>query len=154
MVAIAVIVIACPCALALATPVATLVGLSIASKRGILFKEAAQLETMAKADVLVLDKTGTITQGRPEVVKEDIYAPFHKSLLYSLLLNSKHPVAKGIVNYIDDTALEFLELQNFQNIPSQGMSAMYDGKMLAGGNAKLMQTIGIDVTSKSDNSEF
>ncbi len=154
MVAIAVIVIACPCALALATPVATLVGLSIASKRGILFKEAAQLETMAKADVLVLDKTGTITQGRPAVVKEEIVAPFHKSLLYSLLLNSKHPVAKGVVNYIDDASLESLELQNFQNIPSQGMSAMYDGKMLAGGNAKLMKTIGIDVTSKSENSEF
>ncbi|HFB53637.1 MAG TPA: cadmium-translocating P-type ATPase [Sulfurimonas autotrophica] len=154
MVAIAVIVIACPCALALATPVATLVGLSIASKRGILFKEAAQLETMAKADVLVLDKTGTITQGRPAVVREEIVAPFHKSLLYSLLLNSKHPVAKGVVNYIDDASLESLELQNFQNIPSQGMSAMYDGKMLAGGNAKLMKTIGIDVTSKSDNSEF
>ncbi len=154
MVAIAVIVIACPCALALATPVATLVGLSIASKRGILFKEAAQLETMAKADVLVLDKTGTITQGRPAVVREEIVAPFHKSLLYSLLLNSKHPVAKGVVNYIDDASLESLELQNFQNIPSQGMSAMYDGKMLAGGNAKLMKTIGINVTSKSDNSEF
>jgi len=154
MIAISVIVIACPCALALATPVATLVGLSIASKRGILFKEAAQLETMAKADVLVLDKTGTITQGRPEVVKEEIVAPFHKSLLFSLLLNSKHPVAKGVVNYIDDGSLEFLELQSFQNIPSQGMSAMYDGKMLAGGNAKLMQSIGIDVTSRSENSEF
>jgi len=154
MIAIAVIVIACPCALALATPVATLVGLSMASKRGILFKEAAQLETVAKADVLALDKTGTITQGRPEVVKEEIYADFNRSLLYSLLLNSKHPVARGVVNFIDDGSLACLELQSFQNIPAQGMSAMYDDKLLVGGNAKLMQSIGIDVTSSSEHSEF
>ncbi len=154
MISIAVIVIACPCALALATPVATLVGLSIASKRGILFKEAAQLETMAHANILLLDKTGTITKGRPEVVKENIILPFRQSLLYSLLLNSKHPIAKGIANYIFSEDLEPLELQSFKNIPSQGISAMFDGKMLAGGNAKLMQTIGISVQSQSDNSEF
>jgi len=154
MIAISVIVIACPCALALATPVATLVGLSIASKRGILFKEAVQLETMANADTLVLDKTGTITQGKPAVVKAEIVKDFDKSLLNSLLLNSKHPIAKGVMNYIYSDDLKCFELDSLSNIPSQGMTAMYDGKMLAGGNAKLMRTIGIDVESSSESSEF
>ena len=154
MVAISVIVIACPCALALATPVATLVGLSIASKRGILFKEAAQLETMAKADVLALDKTGTITQGRPEVVKEERFVDFDDSMLYSLLQNSKHPIAKAVATHIYKDELLCYDLESFNNIASQGMSAMYKGKMLAGGNAKLMQKIGVDVTSSSEHSEF
>jgi len=154
MIAISVIVIACPCALALATPVATLVGLSIASKKGILFKEAAQLETMANANVLTLDKTGTITQGRPKVIREEVMEEFDNSLLYSLLLNSKHPIAKAVANYIYDENLQCLELQGLKNIASQGITAMYNGKMLAGGNAKLMKTIGIDVASNSENSEF
>jgi len=154
MIAISVIVIACPCALALATPVATLVGLSIASKRGILFKEAAQLETMAKADVLVVDKTGTITQGRPEVVHTEIIKEFDRSLLYSLLLNSKHPIAKAVANAIYDETLDCYALESLKNIPSQGITAMINGKMVAGGNAKLMKTVGLDVQSSSENSEF
>jgi len=155
MISISVIVIACPCALALATPVATLVGLSIASKRGILFKEAVQLETMANIDILVLDKTGTITKGKPSVVKEKIWSAFDKSLLYSLLLNSKHPIARGVQNYIFDDALQCFELESLKNVPAQGITAMYNGKMVAGGNAKLMQTIGIEnIQSSSENSEF
>jgi Cu+-exporting ATPase len=154
MVGISVIVIACPCALALATPVATLVGLSIASKKGILFKEAAQLETMSHANVLLVDKTGTITQGKPQVVVEKLYQEFDKSLLYSLLLNSKHPIAKAIATYIYDTSLTCKELNTYNNISSQGITAMYDGKMLAGGNVKLMQTIGLHVEDESEDSEF
>ena len=154
MIAISVIVIACPCALALATPVATLVGLSIASKRQILFKEAAQLETMAKIDTLLLDKTGTITQGKPQVVKEHIYEPFDINLLRSLLGYSKHPIARGVAEKIYDEDATALELQSFQNIPAQGLTAMYDGKMVAGGNAKLMRSIGIEVENSGENSNF
>lgn len=154
MIAISVIIIACPCALALATPVATLVGLSIASKRSILFKEAAQLETMAHANVLALDKTGTITQGQPEVVNQNKYKDFDYSLLYSLLLHSKHPISRAVAKYIYSDALVCLEIDAVKNIASQGITAMYKGKMLAGGNAKLMQTIGVDVHSSSEYSEF
>ncbi len=154
MISISVIVIACPCALALATPVATLVGLSIASKKGILFKEAAQLETMAKADVLVLDKTGTITQGRPKVVNVKEQAAFEAPLLYSLLLNSKHPIAQAVAKHLYYDGIASYALESLKNIPSQGITAMYNGKMIAGGNAKMMQTIGLDVQSHSDNSEF
>jgi Cu+-exporting ATPase len=154
MIAISVIVIACPCALALATPVATLVGLSIASKRGILFKEAAQLETLANADVLLLDKTGTITQGRPEVIKEQIVQEFEKSLLYSLVIHSKHPIAKAVASHLYKQDMKLIELESVKNITSEGITAMYKGKLLAGGNAKLMRAVGIDVSAQSQNSEF
>lgn len=154
MIAIAVIVIACPCALALATPVATLVGLSIASKKGILFKEAAQLETMAQIDTLVLDKTGTITEGKPAVVNKTIFEAFDPSLLYSLVLNSKHPIAKAIADNIYEDGVTCNDLQSVQNVTAQGITAMYKGKMVAGGSAKLMQNIGIDVQSSSKYSEF
>lgn len=99
-VAISVIVIACPCALSLATPVATLVGLGIGAKRGILFKEAGFLETMAKCDTLVLDKTGTLTNGRPEVVEVSYFKPFDTSLLFALASASTHPISKGVAAFI------------------------------------------------------
>ncbi len=165
MVGISVIIIACPCALALATPVATLVGLGLASRRGILFKQAAQLETMAKATTLVVDKTGTITQGKPRVVQEHIYNDFDRSLLYSLVQNSKHPVAKGVGEFVLEEGINNFELQNVKQIPAQGMSAFYKGKKILGGNLKLMQNEGIETQNRlhpkgtshvnnSENSEF
>lgn len=154
MVAISVIIIACPCALALATPVATLVGLGIASKRGILFKQAAHLETMAKATTLVLDKTGTITHGKPSVVNAEILEDFDHALLYSLTQSSKHPISRGVAEYIYSEGVAYLELQNIKHIPAQGMSAEYQGVKILGGNAKLMQTEGLHVNEKSSYSEF
>ena len=163
MVAISVIIIACPCALALATPVATLVGLGIASRRGILFKQALQLETMAQANVLVLDKTGTITQGKPKVVQTHIYDDFDHSLLYSLVQNSKHPVAKGIAEFLYTEDISYFELQNVKQIPALGLSGEYLGKKMFGGNLKLMESEGLIVPNSTDanntlhvssNSEF
>lgn len=154
MVAISVIIIACPCALALATPVATLVGLGIASKRGILFKQAAHLETMAKATTLVLDKTGTITHGKPSVVRADILESFDHSLLYSLTQSSKHPISRGVAEYIYSENVTYLELENIRHIPARGMSAQYQGIKILGGNAKLMQSEGLHVKEKSSYSEF
>ena len=154
MVAISVIIIACPCALALATPVATLVGLGIASRKGILFKQAAQLETMAKTTILVLDKTGTITQGKPKVVAHKIYEEFNADLLYSLVQNSKHPVAKGVCEFIQTDKMQNIALEDVKQIPSLGISAMYEGKILLGGNAKLMQQNGLHVSIQREYSEF
>ncbi|WP_345992924.1 heavy metal translocating P-type ATPase [Sulfurimonas sp. HSL-1716] len=157
MVGISVIVIACPCALALATPVATLVGLGIASKRGILFKQAAQLETMAKANTLVLDKTGTITQGKPKVVKEHIYGEFDKSFLYSLVQSSKHPIARGVGEFIYEKDLEHFELNAVKQIPALGISAEYKGEKLIGGNIKLMQNEGLlshDISYGGEKGEY
>lgn len=156
MVAISVIVIACPCALALATPVATLVGLSLGATRGILFKEAAQLETMAKVNTLLLDKTGTITVGSPEVVKENIIKEFDKSLLLSLVKASKHPVSKGIHNYIYEQDEEISEMvfEELKQIPACGIKAKKGANTVLGGNAKLMQDNGISVTHSSENTLF
>lgn len=152
MVAISVIVIACPCALALATPVASLVGLSLGASRGILFKEASQLETMAKTDTLVLDKTGTLTVGKPEVVKEHIFKEFDKTILYSLVKSSNHPVAKGISKYLnrDD---EYI-LDDYTQLMALGISANYKSKKVLGGNSKLMLNHKIDIDFKSENTLF
>lgn len=156
MVGISVIVIACPCALALATPVATLVGLSLGAKKGILFKEAAQLETMAKVDTIVLDKTGTITVGKPEVVKENIFAKFDIELLYSLVKSSKHPVSHGIYEFINENEenLNVIAFDEFKHIPALGISAKINSKELLGGNYKLMIENGIEVNHSSNNTLF
>ncbi len=156
MVGISVIIIACPCALALATPVATLVGLSLGAKKGILFKEAAQLETMAKADILVLDKTGTLTVGKPEVIKEHIYEEFDKKLLLSLVKSSKHPVACGIYNYMKQNHedLKDVILDDYTQVPACGISAKHEVHTLLGGNLKLMQNNGIIFQYASENTLF
>jgi Cu+-exporting ATPase len=156
MIAIAVIIIACPCALALATPVATLVGLSLGAKKKILFKEAAQLETMAKTDVLLLDKTGTITVGRPEVVNEKIFEEFDKNLLYSLVKSSNHPVACGIESYLKskDETIKDIVFDEFTQIPASGIQAKYQNKKIFGGNLKLMIDNGIEISHSSDKTLF
>ncbi len=156
MVGISVIIIACPCALALATPVATLVGLALGAKRGILFKSAAQIETMAQATMVVLDKTGTITQGRPEVVYATIHHSFGHSLLYALVSSSKHPISRGIAEYLERTEniSETLALEEVREIPARGVVARSGGVMIAGGNALLMQEMGVEVGLRSDKSLF
>ena len=156
MVGISVIVIACPCALALATPVATLVGLGLGAQRGILFKEAAQLETMAKADTLVLDKTGTITAGRPDVVNALWHEEVDRAMLYTLVQSSKHPVAQGIGSYLieSDADLSCLVLDEIRQLAAKGMVGRYNGRMLLGGNAALMRDHGIEAASQSEYTLF
>ena len=159
MVGISVIVIACPCALALATPVATMVGLGQGAKRGILFKEAAHLETLAKIDTLVLDKTGTITEGKPSVQKvewygEDTQKVENQQKLLALLNASYHPVALGVSAYLFESSSKLPTLDELQQIPARGMVARCDGVMLLGGNAALMQDNGIEVDAQSTHTLF
>lgn len=155
-VGISVIVIACPCALGLATPMSTLVGISIAAKRGILFKEATFLETMAKSDLLALDKTGTITEGRPSVVKAETYQELDPDLLFSLASTSNHPVSKGIVRYLQKKhqVLKTLPLEEMKSIEAKGISSLYNGKRIIGGNPAFMDESGIQVDQDSENSLF
>ncbi|HSR74491.1 MAG TPA: heavy metal translocating P-type ATPase [Sulfurovum sp.] len=155
-VGISVIVIACPCALSLATPMATLVGISAAAKRGILFKEASFLETMAKSDILALDKTGTITEGKPSVVQADLFEAFDPSLLYSLVSTSNHPISKGIKAYLEDQYEDVgtLSLEEITSIEAKGIKARYKGQQLLGGNAELIQSSDITADTHSDNALF
>ena len=155
-VGISVIVIACPCALGLATPMATLVGISLAAKRGILFKEASFLETMAKSDILALDKTGTITEGKPSVVTADFYEDFNPALLHALVSTSNHPISQGIKAYLESKheKLVALTLEEIKSIEAKGLSASYQGETLIGGNAELLQTLNIAVDADSQNALF
>jgi len=154
MIGISVIIIACPCALALATPVATLVGLGLGASRGILFKEAAQLETMAKVDTLVLDKTGTITVGKPEVINEIIYEEFDRQLLYSLVKSSNHPVAQGIFKYIENENISEIVLDEFTQLPALGIRATYKDINFLGGNIQLLLNNNIEVEFISEETLF
>ncbi len=156
MVGISVIIIACPCALALATPLATLIGLSLGAKRGILFKQAAQLETMAKTQMLILDKTGTITEGKPEVISEKSFTSVDKRLLLALCESSLHPISQGIVRHIkkEDASLRPVSLFSSNQVPSRGTIAVYENKKVLGGNAAFMKENGIEVDVHSNFSLF
>ncbi|MDD4505996.1 MAG: cation-translocating P-type ATPase, partial [Sulfurospirillaceae bacterium] len=147
-VAISVIVIACPCALSLATPVATLVGLGFGAKRGILFKEAGFLESMAKCDSLVLDKTGTITKGAPEVIQHAYLEDFDRALLYTLVANSTHPVSKGVAEFLykSDESLHVKPLDAIKTMEAKGVQAHFEGRKIIGGNLKMLKNEGIVFT--------
>ena len=155
-VSISVIVIACPCALGLATPMATLVGIGVAAKRALLFKEATHLETMAKSNLLALDKTGTLTEGKPSVVKAELRDGFDPSLLFALVSTSNHPISKGVLKYLKEEykSLKTLDLTNIKSIEAKGLEALYEGKELLGGNSLLLKDKGIEFNLESENSLF
>ncbi len=155
-ISISVIVIACPCALGLATPMSTLMGISLAAKRGILFKEASNLETLAKCDIIALDKTGTLTEGKPKVIKANFLKEFDISLLYSLVSNSNHPISQGIKDYIAQNFENFQELKlcDINSIQAKGISATYSGQKIFGGNNALMIDNGIAVKNITENLVF
>jgi Cu+-exporting ATPase len=151
-VSISVIVIACPCALGLATPMSTLIGIGVSAKRGLLFKEASHLESMAKTTLLALDKTGTITEGKPSVVNEVVKHNFDKHLLYSLVSTSKHPISKGVAAYLGK--MDELTLEDIKSIEAKGLQATYQGQTLIGGNVEFLQEQGIALNIVSDYSLF
>ncbi len=154
--AISVIVIACPCALGLATPMATLIGVSRAAKKGLLFKESRLLETMAKSDTLALDKTGTITEGKPSVIKAEIKDGFDPELLLGLVESSKHPVSQGVKNYIQEhyPDAKAKALFDIQSIDAKGVTAKTMKHQLSGGNKALMDQLGIDAPLSSDYTHY
>jgi Cu+-exporting ATPase len=157
-VGISVIVIACPCALGLATPMSTLVGIGLSAKRGLLFKEAGHLETMAKSTILALDKTGTITEGKPCVVDSNFKNEFDPNLLYSFVSLSKHPISVSIASHIKNQHTQEIVLENFQSIEAKGLKGKFDNENLLGGNVEFMIENGVHIDIKrdinSDNSIF
>jgi len=137
-IAISVIVIACPCALALATPIASLVGISWLSREGLLFKEAKYIETLSKADVMVFDKTGTLTQGKLQVKTQELSINQEElNLLYSLVDSSTHPVSLAVKSYLENNykELQHLELEDIEQLPARGVQAKFKGKTLFGGKS-------------------
>ncbi|MCI0500295.1 MAG: cadmium-translocating P-type ATPase [Epsilonproteobacteria bacterium] len=135
---ISVIVIACPCALALATPIASLVGISWLGREGILFKESKFIETFAKATTVVFDKTGTLTYGKLKVISHTINLSDEElNLLYSLADSSTHPISKAVKSFLIENYhnLTHIDLLNIKQLPAIGVSAEYKDIKLFGGKA-------------------
>jgi Cu2+-exporting ATPase len=145
--AITVVVITCPDALGLATPTAIMVGTGLGAKRGVLFKNATALETSARIDTVVMDKTGTLTKGQPEVtdvVVDGIGEDELLGLVAAVESASEHPLAAAIVNYAADRGIKPLPLKDFRNVPGHGATAEVQGRRVAVGNRKLMVEENID----------
>jgi len=152
--AIAVLIIACPCALGLATPMSVMVGVGKGAQNGILIKNAEALENMNKIDVLITDKTGTITEGKPSV--EKIFAvnnneDFLLQNIASLNQHSEHPLAQAVVNFAKAKNSELKEVQGFETIAGKGVFGTIESKKVALGNKKLMDEIGVSVSSDLEN---
>ena len=141
---ISVLVISCPCALGLATPVAIMVGNGMGAKNGILFKTAVSLEETGKVQIVALDKTGTITNGEPVVTDmvpaEGVTEESLLALAASLEKRSEHPLAKAILKYADELQMAVDEVSEFEALPGNGLTAVRKGARLAGGNYAFIRT--------------
>ena len=139
---ISVLVISCPCALGLATPVAIMVGNGMGARHGIMFKTAVSLEETGKMNIIALDKTGTITNGEPVVTDilpvEGMQAERLMSLAATLEQKSEHPLAKAVMKKAEEDQLQLQEVTDFQALPGNGLSAVLNRKKLIGGNQKFI----------------
>ena len=145
--AVAVLIIACPCALGLATPISIMVGTGRGATAGLLIKNAEVLETFEKIDTLVVDKTGTLTEGKPKLVT--IVSLNGRSedelirLVASLERMSEHPLGNAIVAAAKERNLEFLDVKEFESLTGRGVKGKVDGKLMAVGNVKLLSEEGV-----------
>ncbi|SNR88232.1 Cu2+-exporting ATPase [Geodermatophilus saharensis] len=146
--AITVVVITCPDALGLATPTAIMVGTGLGARRGVLFKNATALETAARIDTVVMDKTGTLTKGEPEVtdvVVDGMTAEDVLALAAAVERESEHPLAAAVTRHADDLGVPALTATGFRNVPGHGASAEVAGRRVLVGNAALMADEGVDL---------
>ncbi len=144
--AVSVLVISCPCALGLATPVAIMVGNGVAAKQGILFKTAAALEGAGRVKTVVLDKTGTLTAGKPTVtdlLPVGITADELLTLACALEYKSEHPLARALVQKGEEKGIPFTEVTDFKTVPGRGVSATLKGEKLLGGNRRFLEESGV-----------
>ena len=155
--AIAVLIIACPCALGLATPMSIMVGTGKGAQNGVLIKNAEALESMEKVDTIVVDKTGTLTAGKPELTAIDALAGQDKDEFLALVASvesaSEHPLAEAIVRAAEDKALTIPKATDFNSTTGEGVQAIVNGKQVAIGNSKLMKSLNSfdqELSSKAD----
>jgi len=146
--AITVVVITCPDALGLATPTAIMVGSGLGAKRGVLFKNATAIETAARIEVVVMDKTGTLTKGEPEVtdvIAHGISEDELMSVAAALEQESEHPLAEAIVRRAEERGIPKVQAVDFENVPGHGATALVDGRRVAVGNLRLMEREGVEM---------
>jgi len=145
---VSVLVIACPCALGLATPTAIMVGTGSAARRGILFKGGDVLERAHNINIIAFDKTGTITEGKPQV-KEVVFINQDKEHVLDIILScekqSEHPLAKALVSYAQDQGARYIEPERFVSRTGRGIQAKIDGVEVLAGNIRLMEENGVDI---------
>ena len=154
--AITVVVITCPDALGLATPTAIMVGSGLGATRGVLFKTATALETAARIDVVVMDKTGTLTRGEPEVTEvltDGIDEGELLRLVAAVERESEHPLAEAVVAYAEQAGAVRERAEGFENVPGHGAVAVVDGRRVAVGNARLLTREGIELGSLASRRE-
>ena len=155
--AVAVLIIAWPCAVGLATPMSIMVGTGRGARAGILIKNAESLELMEKIDVLVIDKTGTLTEGKPRLTSVIALEEQDENLLLqyaaSLEKGSEHPLATAIVEGAVSRGIKLLDMENFNSLTGKGVSATVQGKNVALGNASLMSALNIDMAGFSDQAD-
>lgn len=148
--AVAVLIIACPCALGLATPMSVMVGVGNAARQGILIKNAEALETLGKVDTLVVDKTGTLTEGKPSVVAVYAAAPLEADAVLAnaaaLEKSSEHPLARAIVKEAEEKNLSAPAISDFMSVTGSGVQAKIAGRKNYLGNEKMMLQHGFDIT--------
>ncbi|ANY63879.1 copper-translocating P-type ATPase [Comamonas aquatica] len=155
--AVAVLIIACPCALGLATPMSIMVATGRGATQGVLFRDAAAIENMRKVDTLIVDKTGTLTEGKP-AFERAIAAPGHTEsdvlqLAASLDQGSEHPLAEAIVRTARELGLTLSSVSQFESESGIGVTGVVDGKRLALGNTALMEREGVDVSGLHEHAE-
>ncbi|WP_339841912.1 heavy metal translocating P-type ATPase [uncultured Maribacter sp.] len=154
--AIAVLIIACPCALGLATPMSIMVGVGKGAQNGVLVKNAEALEKMYKVDTLIVDKTGTITEGKPTVEaigtsRGDYSEKEVLQYIASLNNSSEHPLAEATVKYGKEKGVEILKTENFNAVTGKGVEGKIKGKKIALGNVKMMEHVNATLNSELEN---
>jgi len=154
---VAVLIIACPCALGLATPISIMVGTGRGALEGVLIKNAESLEIMEKVDTLVVDKTGTLTEGKPKLVTVMVNQGFDESQLLAWIAGlekqSEHPLAKAIVDGVKERSISSVDVSDFSSVTGMGVTASINGKQLALGNRKLMEKVGTLQSNKAEKSD-
>jgi Cu+-exporting ATPase len=155
--AIAVLIIACPCALGLATPIAVMVAVGRGASEGILFKEARAIEMLRKVDTLVVDKTGTLTEGRPRLVSVITQSGVDEATLLRLAAalerSSEHPLADAVGRGADERGIPPASAKSFESVPGQGVTGRAAGRTVAVGNARLFAALGIDLGELAEHAE-
>jgi len=155
--AVSVLIIACPCALGLATPISIMVATGRGAQAGVLVRNAASLERLASVDTLVVDKTGTLTEGKPALTGVEIAPGFEPDevlrLAASLEAGSEHPLAAAILRGAEQRGLKPAKVAGFEAVTGQGVKGSVDGRVAALGNARLMERFGIDITPLAKGAE-
>lgn len=155
--AVSVLIIACPCALGLATPMSIMVAAGMGAKQGVLVKNAAALEAFESIDTIVVDKTGTLTEGKPKLVAADMQGRQDEPRIFALLAaaerGSEHPLAQAIIEGLEERTRERLEATDFESITGKGIIATVDGSKVAIGSPALMEDQGVDIAPLADQAD-